>query len=499
MSERLEKSPHIFWLETCGINTRRRGNNYARLDTPWNGFTTDQILVCTLWRDEILDVFDAVEERTRRFVKIGGKMRRWLGPAIKHGSDAEKNLQVAFKEKRRVVGYEAEPNRTANDRSIAHFYMDRPHELQRMTEFSDGEILRRLEIYERFAQHGRRKNDIELQPGVVFELVAPKGLFPRAMAKVGDTQREDSDVERADEEGGDSRQGDSEQPAADNLSNEAYASICIPVLISHVLQQQDEVLHTITYTELAALLGRRDKHGQPFPRGLGRVLGRAMEIIDGVVDRVGVVPYLTTIVVQISAKGTGVPGDGVCERWHGYQNMTKEEKSAKVLREHIEILRFGGRWNDVLIALGMPPIDAAHSGQYSFNRTGGSESDAHKALKSYVSSHPEQFGADATWEVFEEYALRSLDTIDVFFKSPHAWIGIEVKSAVSDGVEGDYQRGLFQVIKYEALLNAQARADQLEPMPNVKVILVLERALPAALRQIARTLAIEVREQCQVP
>ena len=48
------------------------------------------------------------------------------------------------------------------------------------------------------------------------------------------------------------------QAASGNLSNEAYASLCIPLLIAHVLRQQDEVLHTLTYSELATLLGPRD-------------------------------------------------------------------------------------------------------------------------------------------------------------------------------------------------------------------------------------------------
>jgi hypothetical protein len=54
------------------------------------------------------------------------------------------------------------------------------------------------------------------------------------------------------------------------------------------------------------------------------------------------------------------------------------------------------------------------------------------------------------------------------------------------------------VVKYEALLKAQARVDQLAIMPTVKVLLVLESALPVAMRTIAGTLDIEVREHCRV-
>jgi len=57
--------------------------------------------------------------------------------------------------------------------------------------------------------------------------------------------------------------------------------------------------------------------------------------------------------------------------------------------------------------------------------------------------NPELFGAERGWFAQEEYALRSGDEIDVMFKSDSLWIGVEVKSRVSDAVEGDYERGLY--------------------------------------------------------
>ncbi|WP_374366038.1 hypothetical protein [Piscinibacter sp.] len=72
--------PHDFRLQTCGLDTHRRGPNYARLDTPWNAFTADgSKLVCTLWVDLIVDVHDPELGRARRFVKMGGRSRRWKG------------------------------------------------------------------------------------------------------------------------------------------------------------------------------------------------------------------------------------------------------------------------------------------------------------------------------------------------------------------------------------------------------------------------------------
>ena len=84
--ERVETSTHDFWMFTCGVDTYRRSAQHARHDTPWNAFSPDEVLVCTLWRDQILEVADDAEGgRPRRFVKLGGKMREWKGPAVAQG------------------------------------------------------------------------------------------------------------------------------------------------------------------------------------------------------------------------------------------------------------------------------------------------------------------------------------------------------------------------------------------------------------------------------
>jgi hypothetical protein len=220
-----------------------------------------------------------------------------------------------------------------------------------------------------------------------------------------------------------------------------------------------------------------------------------MEMIEAAVPSIDV-PYLTTIVVLKTGEHAGLPDVGVRLRWPRYSTMTEDEKFAKVENEYARILRFGTRWNDVLVALGMDPIvlpegeEASKAG----GGWGGGESDEHKALKAYVMDHPELFGADANCERFTEYPLRSGDSIDVFFKSPDVWIGVEVKSIVSEGNDLDYQRGLYQVVKYEAVLRAQAKADLPSTAPTIKVFLALQAQLPNHHRDTALRLGIAVRE-----
>jgi hypothetical protein len=66
---------------------------------------------------------------------------------------------------------------------------------------------------------------------------------------------------------------------------------------------------------------------------------------------------------------------------------------------------------------------------------------------------------------------------------------------VSDRVPEDYQRGIYQVVKYRALLEAQARVDHPADPPNVRVFLVLESRLPAKYKALADTLEVQYLEQ----
>lgn len=482
-------SPHHFWMSTCGIDNRR--NNNPRHDTPWNGFTPDDILVCTLWKDEIITVFDHEEFRNRQFVKLGGRMMSWRGPTVKHGKEADENLRRAFKKTLRVIGYETEPKKDGDSRKIDYFYMDRVHELQQIGEWSGSGLLERLEIGKRFNVLESATNDLEIEPGFIFELVDSKGpvsdmvtnpAAPGAFADVNTDYNSD------------------EFEPIGNMSNEECARASIPIMIDHVLQQKDGVLRQLTYEDMAVRLGRRNKHGLPAPRGLGAVLGRAMQMVDqATAGMFESLPYLSTVVVTKTGTNKGLPGVGVRERWFDYATMTRDEKRAKMLDEYHRILCFGMKWKLVLEALDMAlPTESAElalaTGAAGWR--GGGESAQHKALKAFVKAHPESFGAGASWEAFEEYALLSADTIDVFFKSERMWVGVEVKSEVSDGCPDDYLRGLYQVVKYQAVLEAQARAAKLNPLPRIKVILVLSRELPAYWRSTAETLGIDVRENC---
>jgi hypothetical protein len=479
-SERTAK-PHEFWLATCGYDTYRRGPNYARLDTPWNAFTRDEsALVCTLWVDGIVDVYDPQSQRVRRFVRLGGKSRDWKGVAVQHGREARENLDKAVALQRPVFGYEAEPNAAAlarGDRVVQHFYLDRAHQLKGWIGLRLEDLNERLNIDAEFRRRGI-VDDID--PGApaatLFELVDVTAEVPgAARAEPAEPADEDSEVDARFD---------------GNLSAEEYGRIALPILVAHVLAQRDGVLVPLTYLRLAELLGRRTKSGVPWARGLGHVLGHVTKLVSAAGELLGEqLPFLTSIVVLSTGTGEGLPAKGVAGYWPGYEALSFNEKQAKVRAEHDRVLRFGSRWNEVLRLAGFPPVPIP-SPQARRGGWGGGESDEHKALKRYVRKHPELFGAQSDWFSQEEYALRSGDEIDVMFKSNRIWVGVEVKSRVSDALLSDYERGLYQVVKYRAVLQAQAQVDHPDNPPEVIVVLALESALPAVYGDLATRLSV---------
>lgn len=124
-------------------------------------------------------------------------------------------------------------------------------------------------------------------------------------------------------------------------------------------------------------------------------------------------------------------------------------------------------------------------------RGGGGESENHRLLKEFVAVHPEAIGLPkGTPKGKPEYPLPSGDSLDVSFQGKDAWVGVEVKSALSD--QSDIVRGLFQCVKYQAVMEAFQRASAIPQ--NSRTILVLEGKLPNRLLPLKNILGIEVVE-----
>jgi hypothetical protein len=281
-------------------------------------------------------------------------------------------------------------------------------------------------------------------------------------------------------------------------STEQQALDCLQKLVEHVFAHRDSLVPTITYEALAAAIGRLDKHGAPHARGMGSqvlfTMGKLLQHVEGKWGEG--VPNIQGIVVQKTGKYHGLPDEGIKAFWPDYPKMSRCERENKVQCERLRITEFGSRWNDVLEAVALPPVvQDSDTGRAASSFGRGGESPEHKALKEYVRCHPAIVKASLDWKSFVEYPLPSFDTIDVFFRGRTACVAVEVKSVVSDRCKDDYHRGIYQTIKYRAVLEAMAKAGNKDVPASIRSVLVLQSSLPEEYRTLVATLQIEVIEK----
>lgn len=489
-NQRIAKGPHPFWLATCGIDTHKYGSKSARNHTPWAAFTADGGgLVCTVWRHEIAEVRDPqVGGALRRFVVLGGFSGKHKGGAVARERDTQQHLEKARSEQLPVFGFEVLAKTIkGSDKSggIKHVYMDRVHLLRPHFGLRGDELKARLNLMEMLREACDPTHHAGLQNGMLFELVAAPEEFP------GRSWLPDGDGRVG--EGGDE----------DRAGTAAYwANLALPILVDHVRRQTDDVLVPLTYEQLAERLGRVNRHGNAWARGIGHALGEVTLLIEAAAeswDERDKPPYLTTIVVSKSGKDAGLPDVGIQHRWPSFSELSSADKRAKVGEEYRRILAYGERWLDVLESAGLQlpyeeGSDVGGGHVDGHGGWGGGESEEHRALKAHVLAHPEFFDVKegAGYFAVPEHALLSADVIDAFFGGDSAWTGVEVKSIRS--ADDDLERGIYQVVKYRAVLEAQALVQAPESPPRVAVFLAVQRPLPKPLQEVAVRLNVRWRE-----
>ena len=105
----------------------------------------------------------------------------------------------------------------------------------------------------------------------------------------------------------------------------------------------------------------------------------------------------------------------------------------------------------------------------------------HKALRLWVRDHPGKIrGGYANFATDTEVVLDSADRVDVVYYDPDSTVAIEVKSSDSD--DTDLRRGIFQCIKYRAVMEAM----DIRQDAQVHTVLVTQRPLPRDLRPLLR-------------
>ena len=131
----------------------------------------------------------------------------------------------------------------------------------------------------------------------------------------------------------------------------------------------------------------------------------------------------------------------------------------------------------------------------SDNHGASGEGKEHKSIKEYICSHPESIGIKKVVFAETEHDLLSGDRLDVYFEyNGNKHIAVEVKPSTSP--EDDITRGIFQCVKYQAVMDAGRVADY--GNYNNVVILVIAGIMSAKNKQQANDLAIKYIEQFNI-
>ena len=263
-----------------------------------------------------------------------------------------------------------------------------------------------------------------------------------------------------------------------NKSGRSYelARQMIPVLISWAQDNKSPQY----YSTLSKTIGHNTSR-------IGYQLGIIGEIFDKLRNESGKdIPILNALVIN---KGSKRPSDGLGAVMGGYDQWDEEKQKLEAQKANDKAYAYKD-WSWVLNALGLLPFtgkteENIRKGSY---KNGASEGPYHKKLKKYVLEHPNEFSISDITIKENEHVLLSGDCLDVFFKLKNGkQIAIEVKSRISD--DADILRGIYQCVKYKAVLSAECQAHGLSS--NVDAFLVTENELSEENKKTANMLSVK--------
>lgn len=277
-------------------------------------------------------------------------------------------------------------------------------------------------------------------------------------------------------------------------TNEEWAREMIPILIRWAQTSWDKPHY---YSDLKGAIGHGTNH-------LGNPLGRVQDTLSELARAYQ--KELPPLSGLVRAKDSELPSLGFEYVIEGYDNLTSEEKKAMVRSLNEQASKYD--WDWVLKALGLAPAPILSSTQIeatrrSFSQRGaGGEGDEHKWLKNCILDKPEVLGLKLKdlklHDSQSEYTLLSNDRLDVLLCYKDAKTGIikqciAVEVKPSDADDKEVLRGIFQCVKYKAVLDA-------ERVPTAQcyksdVVLILGGKMGAENKRIAQELGIKYIEE----
>jgi hypothetical protein len=269
------------------------------------------------------------------------------------------------------------------------------------------------------------------------------------------------------------------------------ARYVLPVLLGRAKAGE-----TVTYKELAHRI--HELYGEQEPKSYRNYghppgkIGTTLELLETVWK--SRIPPLNAIVINHTTK---LPGNGA----YTFIGRYLKKKIKPIDKPECAEMAFKSvfsypKWDKVASYFGVE-IDEVNSTEEkespislpdpkSFR--GGGEGPAHKALKEWVRVHPElfkeNFGIFAKGE--KEERVQSGDRLDVFFRNLKTQLAVEVKDGGCP--DSELYRGIFQCVKYRAVLRAtQFATGEIE---NAQAVLVTQRVLPMEVNRLAERLNV---------
>ena len=274
-------------------------------------------------------------------------------------------------------------------------------------------------------------------------------------------------------------------------SFKAKAGVTLQWLVKYA-----EARQTVTYGELGKRIGVNPHTVLP---GILGVIGGSIKTLCSDIPMIQflVINQKTQLPGELGMADFLIEDRKLCERLA----LEDKRKLWKVAREDI----FDWDWRTVLAEFGLAPLLICAmpispileelDDLYLYNVGEGED---HRRLKEYVANNPALVDLDQTGRGNTEYTILSGDRLDVFFDLPDQLVWVEVKAKHSP--DWDILRGIFQCVKYKAVLEAQrCYVNNSGTYPKVRVVLVLGKELPDHLELLRRMLDVEVKPNVTLP
>ena len=266
------------------------------------------------------------------------------------------------------------------------------------------------------------------------------------------------------------------------MANKPWRITIVPDVLPILIRRAKEG-RRITYGELADALHDEYRHEPKARKTLyGPPVGAVGQVIRELGEKWGeLIPPINTIVVDARTQMPSTGADEIAHYFFEGSGTDMEQHRDAYMRQAMQaVFDYGDRWDRVAEALGAPTLELAsgvidQGEQIELPKippVHAPESKEHKALKAWVIANPDWLDEFGSFEAGKsEKSLSSGDRLDAYFDNGRLRLAVEVKA--SHASDDELMRGVYQCIKYRAVLRAEQQAMRL--VPNGNAVLVSTR------------------------